>query len=279
MKEKINTKKIIELVVVYVITVAFILVLSTIIGNYGENLPTNLKLIISESSIIIPTIIYCIIKKIDFKESFRFRKIKVSTFFLSILAGFLVMPIASFINVLTQFLVPNTMIQASDSLVEGSKLLMILILGFFAPLCEEFVFRGLFHCELSKSTNAVLGMIISAVLFGIIHLNFNQLCYAIVLGLIFAWINNCSRSIYTSIILHTVVNTINALMMLIATLVYSAMGESIAESSEQIRTNTQSLGMIAIVYFIMAAIAFGLLIPCLKGIKKIEAEDIKIEEV
>lgn len=273
MKEKINFKKTLELAVVFILTVAFTLIVSTLLSNFGQNLPSNLTLILSEGSILIPSVIYLFVKKLNLKEDFGINKIKIPTILLSFLLGFLVIPIASFVNVLSQFFVPNTLVQATDSLMEGSTVFMVLIVGIAAPCVEEFVFRGLLHRGLSKSLSPILGIVLSALLFGIIHLNLNQLCYAFVLGMIFAWVNHNSNSIISSTIMHAVVNTTNILMLVLVSMAYSLLGENLTDSSEQLRTNPQSLTSIAIVYFIMAAIAFAIMIPCVKAIKKIENRD------
>lgn len=270
MEKKINWKKVIELFVVFVITIALMLIVGVLTGMFGDKVSSNLILFVGEAIIVVPVLIYCFIRKLDLKKDLGFRKIKVSTFFLSILMGFLLMPIASFVNVLTQFFVPNTMVQASDALLEGSKLLMLLIAGVVGPMFEEFAFRGVFHREFTKYTTPVLGVIISAVLFGIMHMNLNQLCYAILLGAVFAWVNNCSRSIYSSVIMHIVINTFNMLALIMSSIVMEMVGEDLAESTEAIRNNTQSLAAIAIVYFVIAVIAFAIMIPVVKAIKKIE---------
>lgn len=273
METKKDYKKIIELLVVFVVTVALILAVGGVLGIVGTGLPTNLVLFISESAIIVPAIIYCAIRKLRLREELGYRRIRGVTILLSVVLGLLVMPIASFVNVLSQFFVPNTMVQASDQLMGGSKLVLLLISGIYAPIVEEFVFRGVMNRGFSKCTTPVLGAIISAVLFGVMHLNLNQLCYAMALGLIFAWVNNNSRSVYPSTIMHFVLNSINVLMIIVASMAYEVTGGNLAESTEQLRNNTQSLALIAVVYFVMALIAFGLMIPCMKAIKKIEKAD------
>lgn len=279
MKQAINYKRIAELAAVYVTTVLFVWGGSLIVGKYGQGLPVNLLLIISEVIIILPTLIYCIIRKLNFREDLGFRKIKVSTVFLSILAGFLVMPIASFVNVLTQFFVPNTMVQASETLLSGSKIIMLLITGLLAPFCEEVIFRGLFHREFTKHTTPLLGIILSAVLFGIIHLNINQLCYALVLGLIFAWVNNCSRSTYSSFIMHAVINTTNTLMIIIVSYAYDFLGESMVDSTEAIRGDKPYLTKLAITYFIVGTIGLILTKLCTKAIKKNEMPEAAKDDI
>lgn len=271
MEAKKDYKKIMELTLVFIAIVALMLAIGSILGIFADKLSASLILFISESAIIVPAIIYCIIKKLKFKEDLGYRQIKLVTIILSVVLGFLVMPIASFVNVLSQFFVPNTMIQASDQLMEGSKLGLLLITGVYAPIVEEFVFRGLMNRVLSKATTPVLGAIISAIFFGAMHLNLNQLCYAIVLGLIFAWVDNSSRSVYPSTIMHFIINTINVVMMIMAALAYDMMGGNLAESTEELRNDAQSLSLIAVVYFVLALIAFGIMILCVKAIKKNEA--------
>lgn len=284
MEKKINWKKVIELLVVFGITIGLMLLVGVITGIVGDKVSSNIILFVGEAIIVVPALIYCFIEKLDFKKDLGIRKIKISTFFLSIVLGFLLMPIASFVNVLTQFFVPNTMVQASDALLEGSKLIMLLIAGVLGPIFEEFAFRGIFHREFAKYTTPVLGIIISAVLFGIMHMNLNQLCYAILLGVVFAWVNNCSRSIFSSVIMHIVINSFNMLTLILASLAMEMLGENLAESTEAVRNNTQGLATIAIVYFVLAAIAFAIMIPVVKAIKKIESpktenSEVEVEEV
>lgn len=222
----------------------------------GINMSSNLLLVVGELAIAVPGIIYIFIKKISLRDGAGFKKIKGSTFLLCVLLGFLIMPIASFVNLLTQFFVSNIMVEASEELLEGSALVLILISGFIGPLCEEFIFRGIFHREYDRITKPIRAILISALFFGVMHLNFNQFCYAFVIGIFLAVVNKVTNSIYPSITIHVIINTVNVGMLVISDYALKMTGAdaSIAESSEAFRSNTAYLIMMTSVYFVAAVI-------------------------
>ena len=236
----------------------------------GIELPAVLNIVVSESIIVVPGIIYILINKYDFVEVLGFKKIKAGTFFMTILLSFCVMPVVSFVNVLSQFFVKNTMVQNSDMFVEGSSLLMLLAAGIIGPFCEEFMFRGIINNELRKFSSVLMGAFASAVMFGLMHLNVNQACYAFVLGLIFGIVNYASGSIWTSMIIHMVINTQNVLMLMLVNAASKQVGIDMVESAEAVRTSTSSMFVMAGVYLVLAIIFGAVSVPIVVFISKHE---------
>ena len=76
-----------------------------------------------------------------------------------------------------------------------------------APLAEELLFRGLIHRRLRKVLNVVPAMIISSLLFGIIHGNIIQAIYATLIGLICAFVYEKFKNLWAPIILHAAANS------------------------------------------------------------------------
>lgn len=90
-----------------------------------------------------------------------------------------------------------------------------LVVCILAPLAEEVIFRGavlrtmLEHWEGSKRWTAI---IISALLFGIAHMNPAQIPHAFLMGVLLGWIYERSRSLIPCVVLHCANNTIAYLM-------------------------------------------------------------------
>lgn len=246
-------------------------VLFTYLEKKGVHFPSVILIVISELSIAVPGIIYMILNKMDIQKDCGFRKVKPGTVFMSVLIGFLIIPVASFVNILSQFFVPNTMTQASDSLLGGSSVLLLFVGGLFGPLCEEYIFRGVYGNEYRKCTTGFKAMLMSGLLFGLMHLNWNQFCYAVVLGIIFYIVCFASGSVYTSFIVHATVNSVNLLMMVMYdwALKMSGSEANLAETTEAARTPRYLL-VTAAVYFVLALICGAITVPCVKFLARHE---------
>ncbi|MCR4624910.1 MAG: CPBP family intramembrane metalloprotease [Lachnospiraceae bacterium] len=92
---------------------------------------------------------------------------------------------------------------------------MIVLTVLLAPINEECIMRGIILTRLKRKMIPVLAIILSAVYFGIFHLNLVQGIYAGILGLFMAYIAYKYRSIIPSIIFHAIFNGINYLIMLL----------------------------------------------------------------
>ncbi|MBR5038792.1 MAG: CPBP family intramembrane metalloprotease [Prevotella sp.] len=90
-----------------------------------------------------------------------------------------------------------------------------LVICILTPLAEEVIFRGavlrtmLEHWEGRKRWTAI---IISALLFGLAHMNPAQIPHAFLMGVLLGWLYERSRSLIPCVVLHCANNTIAYLM-------------------------------------------------------------------
>ena len=116
-------------------------------------------------------------------------------------------------------LIPSTFLQeqmpALPNVVEEEfEMLMkdrwgYLVIGLFAPLVEELVFRGaVLRALLRWKRNPWIGIAISAVLFAIIHMNPAQMPHAFLIGLLLGWMYYRTDSIVPGVVYHWVNNTV-----------------------------------------------------------------------
>lgn len=243
-------------------------------------LPTVLAIVSGEITIILPICIYMVVNKISIKDDMGYRPIKIGTIIVSIFMGLVAMPIASLVNVLTQFFVSNTMVQSTDALFgAGSTGAALIVASIIGPICEEFAFRGLFFESMKKVSTPLKAVLVSAICFGLMHLNFNQCCYAIVLGIIFAIANIASGSTYTSTIMHVVINGFNMVALLVASKAQSAQGQDIAQAAEELRSNTGVMIAVAGVYGVLAAICITIIVLLIVLTATIENRRDKLKEM
>ena len=88
-----------------------------------------------------------------------------------------------------------------------------LVVGLLAPLAEEMVFRGaVLRSLLRWMKNPWIGIVISAVLFAVIHMNPAQMPHAFLIGLLLGWMYYRTDSIVPGVVYHWVNNTVAYVM-------------------------------------------------------------------
>lgn len=120
------------------------------------------------------------------------------------------------ITQLILFLFPQNM-EVAESLnkalfIKDSVLLNLLAIALLPAICEEMFFRGFIFSSFSKSKDKnksiKLAIICSGVLFGIMHMDFIRIIPTSILGIIFAYSVYKSGSIFVSMLLHFLNNSV-----------------------------------------------------------------------
>lgn len=86
-----------------------------------------------------------------------------------------------------------------------------IVIGILAPIAEEMVFRGAILRSLLKAFSPQmhwLPIILSALLFGVVHGNLPQGCHAFVIGLLLGWLYYRTDSIVPGMVFHWVNNSV-----------------------------------------------------------------------
>ncbi len=89
-----------------------------------------------------------------------------------------------------------------------------LLLVFAAPILEELLFRGIILDGLLKRYTSFVSILISSLLFGIVHLNPWSFINGIGIGIFSGWVYFKTRSVLPSIIIHASVNLSGFLLRL-----------------------------------------------------------------
>lgn len=172
---------------------------------------------------IVPFGLYKIITKKTIKQifaDFGFKKISFKAVLLCVGIGVCVyilnLYVASFFsNILSLFGYYQGSSSSGGSGQNVSVLSFIVSTFFVAVLpgiFEEFTHRGLLMRGVANSLGYKRAIVISSVLFGLMHMNINQCFYAIFIGLIIGFVSGSSGSIFPAMILHFMNNFLNTYM-------------------------------------------------------------------
>lgn len=170
------------------------------------------NLILAQSMNITPVIFMILVgrKKGSPEKIFRdvlgFRPIKISTALMTILFTVLIIPLSTLANAISMVFVDNAVESITGDVLDVPFVIMFFLMAVFAPFGEELVFRGAFFRGFRKSGNIFGAVILSSVLFALMHMNFNQAAYAVLLGIMMALAAEATGSTATSFIIHMIFN-------------------------------------------------------------------------
>ena len=172
----------------------------------------TLQLIFSQLVFALPAIIYFVFTHRDLKKGFaflRYKKIRFSNILLCILIYICLSPVLNFFNALSMLYSTNVISAVMFDVTDEVPFLVgLLVIAVIPAFLEEFTYRGVFYntYRLGAGFGAAL---LSGLLFGLVHGNLNQFTYAFVLGVIFALIVEATDSLWSTMIVHALVNAVS----------------------------------------------------------------------
>lgn len=178
----------------------------------GKDLGIVENLIVSQSVNVLPLAFMLLIGRRKFRDEkvFRdilgFRRIKISTVLMTVLYTFLLMPLTTLANAISMIFVDNTVANLSGDILNVPFVVMFTVMAIFGPFCEEVVFRGAFFRGFRKTGNIFGAIVISGVLFALMHMNLNQAAYALLLGIMMALLAEAAGSTWAPFLVHFIFN-------------------------------------------------------------------------
>ena len=161
---------------------------------------------------VLPLFLYCNMIKVTPGSVFKtcnYHKLTWQIVFISLFMGLLVffinIIVSTFFTGIIQFTGYKSPIVFSSGPGQDASianfLLDILLVAVLPALCEEFMHRGIL-LQGTKHMGFYKAIIISGILFGLLHFNINQVSYAIVLGIIMGYVSVVAKNIWPAIIVH-----------------------------------------------------------------------------
>lgn len=196
----------------------FLGVLDEILKRRGSGLSAGASLFLAQIIIALPVIILLIMHKAknpedSVMEYMRIKKIRIGTVFLVIVFSVLIRFPIQLINAISLLFVENEVQNSIAPMVGQQPLILSLILiGIIPGMFEEFVYRGYFFGTY-KLQGFWRGVIFSSLIFGMMHLNFNQFGYAMFMGLVMCLLAEATGSIISGMIVHFCINGSSVILL------------------------------------------------------------------
>ena len=176
-------------------------------------------MIVAQILILLPVLIWVIVRKLPLRETFRLRPVSAGTALGSILIGFACWPIVSAAATLLEkplnLLGPYPPSPMPAGVLQSVVYAVTFVL--VAPLTEEPIYRGfILRAWLRRGTLA--GILLSGFLFGLVHSQIAALLPITFLGIVLGVLSHRSGSIYNTILAHAAYNFIPTFFYLIPSL-------------------------------------------------------------
>ena len=153
-------------------------------------------------------VIYVKTEKVSVKECFSLRPLNWKNALLCLGIAYCALPFISMIVVLTSPLQPNLVEQAMGELNDSSLFSMLFVIAVQPAVFEELLFRGA-ALHGYRSLGAKKALLMSALMFAMLHMNLQQALYAFLLGAIFTFMVQRTGSIFASMLPHFLINALN----------------------------------------------------------------------
>ncbi|MDR2532874.1 MAG: CPBP family intramembrane metalloprotease [Oscillospiraceae bacterium] len=152
-----------------------------------------------------------------------------------------------------------TALEPSNNIV--NIIMMVFMLVVIAPVFEEFLCRGIMYDAL-KPYGTGVAIIISSVLFGLMHGTLYMLFYTTAIGFALGYIRYATNSLFIVTVLHAIINAVAAGLLVMTSLTEITMWEN-----KLINTFSNIYQFAALMLIIIGIIAFFMKIPVIRRYK------------
>jgi membrane protease YdiL (CAAX protease family) len=156
------------------------------------------------------------------------RPVSTSWILIATVATLIAIPIAGLVTILAYFALgqplenPQLDFLLPEGLTAFDALAMLFLAGFAAPFGEELLFRGILYSMFRERWGIWIGVLVSSLLFGLIHGNLAVGLTGFLLGILTAIVYEYSNSLWTAVLVHALNNSIKiALLYLLVVLGFS----------------------------------------------------------
>lgn len=205
-----------------------------------------------EMVILVPGLLFVLFSEKQPTEFLGFHKLKISTVLAIIPFTMLTSPFVTLINLVSQFFVENEV----AGMVEGFQITQMpfwqvfLTIAVFGPFCEELACRGVYYCSFKKGGGAFKAMLLSSLVFALVHMNINQASYAFAVGVLAVLLAEATGSLWSAFLYHALINGSQVVIMFAMTKIDPQVYSQAASEAVTI----EMLVYMVAVYLLLAAI-------------------------
>jgi len=203
------------------------------------------------------------------QKVFLFKPLSLKNVLLVIALTLTIIPISGILNGIADFIFRNPgMTDQIRAMSTGSSLVLALLITAVQPaIIEELSFRGIVAHAYSDYDIKIMA-IMSGLLFGMFHLNFNQFFGAAFFGTIAAFVLYYTKSIFATMLMHFLNNGLSVLIGHISTASFNADQASLWPTGEPLAAIIIAIAIVIIILLIIIAVDILLFRTTLKALAK-----------
>ena len=164
------------------------------------------RLVAGQLLLLAPSVCYLIKKRRKITSFLHIRPIRLLSVLACVVFAYAISPVIAFCNYMSLQVSDNVIDTTIQDILGHYPLAVAVFCVAFLPcFVEEFLFRGVLFQSYRKS-GFLKAALLSGLLFGLFHMNLNQMSYAVVAGVLFAALNEASGSLISSMLVHFIIN-------------------------------------------------------------------------
>lgn len=224
-----------------------------LLGRLLEGMNIYQNFAVSQLIFLLPVLIYILCCRGEILGELQIRWLGLSEILMVLLLGILLLPVVTWINLISMMFAQNYVASTLAETESSALALNFLYVALIPAVSEEFMFRGVFFHGY-RGAGIWKAALCSGLCFGLMHLNLNQFCYAFVLGVILAILVEATGSLFSSMLVHMVINGSSVLSLAVTSQVNLPEG-----TGEAVYTVTRGDMMMALGFYTIWAVIFGML--------------------
>lgn len=122
------------------------------------------------------------------------------------LGGNMILNISDFANSSERFR------ESQEILFSGPFIVQLIGIGLILPICEELIYRGLIYMRMRQYLSVNMSIMVSSLIFGIIHGNPAQGMYGFLIGILFAYLFEKYGSLKAPVLAHISANMLSLVL-------------------------------------------------------------------
>lgn len=193
------------------------------------------RIVLGEAALVIPGLVLLARAKISVRSQLGMDKSAQGSLRIAVAAIVCCYPVVLVLNILSMHFARNQVAEIIPEVLKLGLLPTLAVMALLPALAEEFVFRGILYRSY-REYRPLQGALQSALLFGLMHMNLNQIPYAVFLGIVLALMAEAAGTVKISMFMHFLFNGATVLVSYFS-MEHAAQGPS----PEELETATQQL--------------------------------------